>query len=157
MRSSIHEHEFGTDTCTYETLEGGKVRCLTCAHACEIADGSSGICAVRKNDKGVLRLIVYGSANCVNARDPIEKKPLYHVMSGSKTFSMATVGCNFSCAFCQNDDLSQCTKDIKRRLLAEKNPSMLDVEVGKLGYKVSPERLVEKAVESGCKIVAYVQ
>lgn len=154
--TKVKEHEFGSDGCTYEVLEdGGKVRCLTCAHECVIAPGGSGICAVRKNEGGRLRLVVYGSANCVNARDPIEKKPLYHVMAGSRTFSMATVGCNFACEFCQNDDLSQCTKDLKRRLLAEGNPDLLDVEVGALGYRLSPRELVAKAVASGCRIVAY--
>jgi len=151
----IHEHEFGSDEGTYQVLEGGKVKCLTCAHECVIPLNGSGFCAVRKNVEGKLKLIVYGSANCVNARDPIEKKPLYHVMSGSKTFSMATVGCNFACEFCQNDDLSQCTKDLKKKLIAEGNPDMLDVEVGALGYHISPKELVDKAVKSGCKIVAY--
>jgi len=134
----VHEHEFGSDEVTYEELEGGKVRCLTCAHECVIPVNGSGFCAVRKNVDGHLKLIVYGSAMCVNARDPIEKKPLYHVMSGSKTFSMATVGCNFACEFCQNDDLSQCTKDLKKKLIAEGNPEMLDIEVGALDTASRP-------------------
>ena len=71
---SIHEHEFGKDDCTYERLEGGKVKCLTCAHECVIAPGGSGFCAVRQNVDGNLKLIVYANANCANARDPIEKK-----------------------------------------------------------------------------------
>ena len=58
-----------------------------------------------QNDNGVLRLVIYGHAMCVNARDHIEKKPLYHVMPGSYTMSMASVGCNFGCEFCQNWDL----------------------------------------------------
>lgn len=72
----IVEHEFGTDGCTYERLGGGKVKCLTCAHECVIPCDGTGFCAVRKNQGGDLRLIVYASANCVNSRDPIEKKRL---------------------------------------------------------------------------------
>jgi pyruvate formate lyase activating enzyme len=65
----------------------------------------SGICSIRKNEKGVLKMVVYGHAMCVNGRDNIEKKPLYHVKAGSLAFSMASVGCNFGCDFCQNWDL----------------------------------------------------
>jgi pyruvate formate lyase activating enzyme len=150
-----HEHEFGSSGCTYEVLEGGKVRCLTCAHECVIAPGQTGICAVRKNVEGALKLIVYGHASSANGRDPIEKKPLYHVMPGHPTFSIATVGCNFACSFCQNWDLSQCTKDLKRELQKRGAAEMIDVEVGNLGYLLMPEQVVAKAVESGCHIVAY--
>ena len=76
-------------------------------------------------------------------------------MSGSPTFSIATVGCNFSCAFCQNWNLSQCTKDLKKKLQAKGQTEMLDIEVGRFGYQLSPETIVEKAVQSGCKIIAY--
>lgn len=74
--ATVHEHTFGETDCTYVELGGGRVRCLDCAHECVIAPGQTGICAVRKNEGGVLRLIVYGHANCANARDPIEKKRL---------------------------------------------------------------------------------
>lgn len=73
-KKTIHEHEFGKDDCTYEELDDGKVKCLTCAHECVIAPGGSGFCAVRQNVDGRLKLIVYANANCANARDPIEKK-----------------------------------------------------------------------------------
>ena len=78
-----------------------------------------------------------------------------HVIPGSPTFSIATVGCNFACDFCQNWDLSQCTKDLKKKLQAKGQSEMLDVEVGRLGYKLPPRVVVEKAVQSGCRIIAY--
>lgn len=73
-KKTIHEHEFGKDDCTCEELDGGKVKCLACAHECVIAPGGSGICAVRQNVDGRLKLIVYGNAMHANGKDPIEKK-----------------------------------------------------------------------------------
>lgn len=82
------------------------VRCGLCAHRCRIAPNRRGRCAVRVNKNGVLRTSAYGRAVARNA-DPIEKKPLYHFLPASKTYSIATVGCNFKCAFCQNHSISQ--------------------------------------------------
>jgi len=89
-----------------------RVRCLACRHNCVISDGETGICGVRMNKKGKLYSLVYGHPSAVHL-DPMEKKPLYHFLPGKKVFSLGTVGCNLSCKFCQNFDLSQSTKILK--------------------------------------------
>lgn len=90
----------------YERLGKSRVRCVLCPRNCMIADGGTGNCGARKNAGGKLFSIVYGMIASA-AVDPVEKKPLYHFAPGSKTFSIATVGCNFHCMFCQNFELSQ--------------------------------------------------
>ena len=77
-----------------------------CPHACLIPDGKRGICAVRENQAGTLVSLNYGRAIAVH-NDPIEKKPLFHVLPGSNSLSVATVGCNLTCQHCQNHDISQ--------------------------------------------------
>lgn len=90
----------------YEKLDGGKVHCYLCSHHCKIASGKVGICGVRENQKGSLFSLVYAQAIAA-AVDPIEKKPLYHFLPGSSSYSIATPGCNFKCGFCQNWQISQ--------------------------------------------------
>jgi len=94
----------------YEKTEEQAVRCALCAHRCTIQPGQRGICGVRENREGVLYTLVYGRTISA-AVDPIEKKPLYHFYPGTKSFSIATVGCNFRCTFCQNADISQAPRD----------------------------------------------
>jgi pyruvate formate lyase activating enzyme len=77
----------------YEKLEGGRVHCYLCNHHCKISDGKSGICGVRENRGGVLYTHAYGELIAQNL-DPIERKPLYHFIPGSKSFSIAAIGCN---------------------------------------------------------------
>jgi len=84
----------------------GRVRCHLCAHRCRIRPGRSGICQVRHNDGGELVSRIHGRLVSTNP-DPIEKKPLSHFHPGSLSFSVATVGCNLRCAFCQNASISQ--------------------------------------------------
>lgn len=93
-----------------------------CHNACSIPEGKTGICGVRANIQGQLKLLVYGKTNDV-AIDPIEKKPLYHMLPGSPVVSIGTIGCNFSCAFCQNYFISQASKrqslsDLTKRISA---------------------------------------
>ncbi len=90
----------------YKKLENKQVQCVLCQRNCIIPDNGFGNCAVRKNHGGTLFSEVYGRIVSM-AVDPIEKKPLLHFRSGSKTLSIATVGCNFHCMFCQNFDISQ--------------------------------------------------
>jgi pyruvate formate lyase activating enzyme len=97
----------------YEKLEDSRVHCYLCAHHCRIADGKRGICQVRENHGGVLYSLVYGEL-IAQAVDPIEKKPLFHFHPGSTALSIATVGCNFRCTFCQNADISQMPRDETR-------------------------------------------
>jgi pyruvate formate lyase activating enzyme len=90
----------------YESLPGEKVLCRLCAHQCLLAAGKRGQCGVRENQAGVLESLVWGKVVAENL-DPIEKKPLFHVLPGSLSYSLATVGCNFHCRFCQNHEISQ--------------------------------------------------
>ena len=122
----------------YEKLDGDNVRCHLCGHRCKIAPAKRGICGVRENRNGILYTLVYGMVVAENV-DPIEKKPLFHVCPGSQSFSIATVGCNFSCTFCQNNDISQMPR-----------------ETGKvMGRKTTPEEIVERAVKTKSKTIAY--
>jgi len=89
-----------------EPKEGNKVLCGLCSHRCLIAPGHRGICAVRENRDGTLISLVYDRIIARNI-DPIEKKPLFHFLPGSLSFSIATPGCNFRCKHCQNADISQ--------------------------------------------------
>jgi len=91
-----------------ERLSNGAIGCQLCPHACVIGNGRRGHCGVRENRNGVLYSLVYGRP-CITNLDPIEKKPLFHVLPGARAFSLATVGCNFTCKFCQNWDASQAT------------------------------------------------
>lgn len=92
--------------CLYWRPEGERIACGLCPHACRIAEGKAGVCRVRKNVRGTLRSLNYGQVTSV-ALDPIEKKPLYHFHPGSLILSLGTWGCNLSCAFCQNWQISQ--------------------------------------------------
>jgi pyruvate formate lyase activating enzyme len=85
---------------------GEKLECRLCAHRCKIGAGSTGICGVRKNEGGKLLATTYGKVSSMGP-DPIEKKPLYHFLPGSKSYSFGSVGCNFRCDFCQNFSISQ--------------------------------------------------
>lgn len=116
-----------------------KVRCLACCHKCLISDGNTGICGVRKNIKGKLFLLVYGKIASMNV-DPIEKKPIYHFLPGSYAFSIGTIGCNFSCLWCQNSSISQASKGINREIFGEER---------------KPEEIVSLAVKYACKSIAY--
>jgi len=123
----------------YESLNDKKVKCNLCNHRCEIKDGRRGICGVRENREGTLETLVYGR---IIARhiDPIEKKPLYHLMPGSLSYSIATVGCNFRCLFCQNADIAQMPSDRKCMIT---------------GDPFSPQDVVAAAIKGDCKSIAY--
>ncbi len=123
----------------YESLNDKKVKCNLCNHRCEIKDGRRGICGVRENREGTLETLVYGR---IIARhiDPIEKKPLYHLMPGSLSYSVATVGCNFRCLFCQNADIAQMPSD---------RTGMIT------GDPFSPQDVVAAAIKGDCKSIAY--
>jgi pyruvate formate lyase activating enzyme len=90
----------------YEKLGNQSVHCYLCSHHCNIAEGKFGFCGARQNTGGTLLTHAYGRVIAAHV-DPIEKKPLYHFLPGSKSFSIATIGCNFRCGFCQNWEISQ--------------------------------------------------
>lgn len=121
----------------YEKLDG-QVRCNLCAHRCTIKPDRRGICGVREYRDGVLYTLVYGTLIAENV-DPIEKKPLFHVYPASKSYSIATVGCNFRCDFCQNHDISQMPHST--RMIA--------------GEDFLPAEIVARAKKSGSKTISY--
>jgi pyruvate formate lyase activating enzyme len=128
----------------YKKLDDRAVLCGLCAQHCRIGSGQYGKCGVRKNIDGTLFTTVYGLLAAANA-DPIEKKPLYHFCPGQSAFSLATIGCNFRCTFCQNWNLSQASKGPGRSTDGGHAPSG-DVAAGDL---------VRMALDEGCRIVAY--
>src|SRR6056297_153880 len=93
----------------FEQIEDKKVRCRLCHHACCISDQKFGLCHVRQNLDGKLYTLAYGRVIAAHV-DSIEKKPLYHFLPGSSAYSIGTAGCNFSCSFCQNWQISQAVK-----------------------------------------------
>ncbi len=86
--------------------EKDKIRCLACNHYCLLAEGRRGICGVRENRNGELKLLVHSKVIAKHI-DPIEKKPLYHFLPGTAVYSIGTIGCNMKCSFCQNWNISQ--------------------------------------------------
>lgn len=122
----------------YKKLEGERVYCELCPHFCTIAEGKRGICGVRENQKGTLYSLVYGKLASASI-DPIEKKPLFHFLPGSLSYSITTVGCNFRCTFCQNFGLSQSPRE---KHIIE-------------GENVKPKAIVEAALQSGCQSISY--
>ena len=123
----------------YDKLSQKRVRCALCAHRCTIEDGRRGICGVRMNQEGTLYSTVYGRAISRDV-DPIEKKPLFHFFPGTRAYSIATVGCNFTCLNCQNHTISQYPHEHDGRILGE---------------EISPHEMVAEAKELGCQSIAY--
>jgi pyruvate formate lyase activating enzyme len=122
----------------YEQLEEQRVQCHLCAHRCVIKDQKRGICGVRENQSGRLQSLVYARAIARHV-DPVEKKPLFHFHPGSRTYSIATVGCNFRCLFCQNADISQMPREVKRIM----------------GEHLPPEQVILSARQSRCQSISY--
>lgn len=114
-----------------------QVICRLCAHQCRIQDGATGVCRVRKNIAGILYSLNSDRVVAMHM-DPIEKKPLYHFLPGSSTFSIAAMGCNFSCRFCQNHSIS-----------------MVNEEQKILGESISPRQLVENALKNHARSISY--
>jgi len=123
----------------YEKLSGTDVRCHLCAHSCLIKDGKRGICAVRENQGGTLYSLVYGKVISANI-DPIEKKPIFHMLPGSTSLSIATVGCNFRCRHCQNYEISQYPQERKFEIP---------------GREMTPKEIVDLAVAEQCRSISY--
>ncbi|MCC7569897.1 AmmeMemoRadiSam system radical SAM enzyme [Candidatus Micrarchaeota archaeon] len=99
----------------YKKLKNKNVQCQLCKRYCIIPPNQTGVCKVRKNINGILYSLIYEKAIAQNI-DPIEKKPFYNFLPGSKVFSFATVGCNFKCLHCQNWDISQPQEIIGKKL-----------------------------------------
>jgi pyruvate formate lyase activating enzyme len=121
----------------YTKEDQGGVTCGLCRFRCTIHEGKRGICGVRENRGGVLYSLVYGKAVAEHV-DPVEKKPLFHFLPGSRSYSVATVGCNFRCFHCQNYSISQ--------------PSR---EGAVPGGQLMPGEIVARAQASGCRSISY--
>jgi pyruvate formate lyase activating enzyme len=115
--------------------EGEKLICLLCGHYCKLAPEQKGVCGVNQSDGKQIKNLVYGRPSAINI-DPVEKKPLYHFLPQSKTFSIGTVGCNFQCSFCQNWQISQTDK--------------IDTN----NY-FEPQKIVDLAIQNGCDSISY--
>jgi pyruvate formate lyase activating enzyme len=113
-----------------------RVVCGLCPHHCRLRSGETGICGTRQNVRGTLVVVTHGRLRA-GGDDPIEKKPLFHYRPGSRTFSIATQGCNLACPFCQNHTLSTPDTDAHRTKM------------------ISPETVVETAAASGCESIAF--
>ncbi|MBT3175647.1 MAG: AmmeMemoRadiSam system radical SAM enzyme [Desulfobacula sp.] len=127
------------ETLIYEKLGKKIVKCSICRHFCVIREGERGICGVRENKGGRLLSLVYPKLIAASV-DPIEKKPLFHLKPGSFSYSIATVGCNFKCSFCQNSNIAQMPQNYN---------SMIP------GENLSPESIVKQAIIKDCKSISY--
>jgi len=127
----------------YDSLPDKAVQCRVCSHYCKIAEGRRGICRVRENRYGRLVSLVYDRVVAASA-DPIEKKPIFHLRPGSKAFSIATMGCNLKCRFCQNSDIAH-----------PRDPGADRGGIYLAGQQLSPEDIVTRALDSGCESIAY--
>lgn len=120
----------------YEKLEGRRVRCTLCPRKCEVDDHERGYCGVRENRGGDYYTLVYARP-CTLHVDPVEKKPLFHFLPGTEIFSLATVGCNVNCKFCQNWQISQIRPEQER------------------SYDAPPEKIAQLAKRSGTPSIAH--
>jgi pyruvate formate lyase activating enzyme len=129
----MHEAKF------YQNNRPGEVICRLCSHGCRIIEGKQGICGVRKNQNNRLYSLVYGRLIAAHV-DPIEKKPMFHFLPASRSYSIATVGCNFFCQHCQNFEISQYPHHNHGAITGRKQP---------------PQDVVREAQLSGCTSISY--
>ncbi|CAH2031160.1 AmmeMemoRadiSam system radical SAM enzyme [Trichlorobacter ammonificans] len=123
----------------FQPAAGTAAQCLVCRHRCTIATGKRGLCRVRENRDAALWSLVYGLL-VAQGSDPMEKKPLYHVLPGSHTWSVASVGCNFRCLHCQNAEIA----------------AYDDTGSGRFpGQPVPPEETLRQALAHGCRSISY--
>lgn len=124
----------------FHPLAGGEVQCSLCPRECGISPGGRGYCEVRENREGKLYSLVYGNPCAVHI-DPVEKKPFFHVLPATSSFSIATAGCNFDCKFCQNWEIAQ--------TVPEKT----------FNFRFPPAQVVNMADEFNCRTIAstYVE
>jgi pyruvate formate lyase activating enzyme len=157
---TLHEAQF------YEARADRSVLCTLCPHDCHIHDGGRGVCAVRFNRAGKLYTLVYDKV-IARGIDPVEKKPLFHFLPGSSAYSIATVGCNLRCSFCQNWQISQWPKEHLPKGVATGAgketaeaaqpacPQLEALEEAVTGEHVTPQQIVDVAVATGSQSIAY--
>ena len=120
----------------HQALPDGRLLCTLCPRACKLADNQRGLCFIRQRQGDLIELTTYGRSSGF-VIDPIEKKPLNHFHPGSSVLSFGTAGCNLSCKFCQNWDMS------KSR------------EMDTLQSPATPEAIAQSALDHGCDSVAF--
>jgi pyruvate formate lyase activating enzyme len=120
----------------YKKLEHKEIECVLCPRECKVGDRERGYCGCRENKEGIYYTLVHSYACSANV-DPIEKKPLFHFLPGTKAFSIATAGCNMNCKFCQNWEISQVRPEQVRSIY------------------LPPEDVVGYALQSGSRSIAY--
>lgn len=132
-----HQEEQGlVEVMFYRSLEDSRVECLVCPRKCRIADQERGFCGNKENRQGRYFTLVH-SRPCAANVDPIEKKPFFHVLPGTRSFSIATAGCNIECQFCQNWQIAQVRPEQVRSTF------------------MPPEEVVRRAREAGCPTISY--
>ena len=124
------------ETRYWRALDDGRVECTLCPRLCQLRDGKRGVCFVRMADHGQIVLTTHGRSSgfCI---DPVEKKPLFHFLPGTPVLSFGTAGCNLTCRFCQNWDIS------KSR------------QMDTLSARAAPEQIARAALQYGCRSVAF--
>ena len=155
---TLHEAEF------YQVQPDGRLLCTLCPHDCSIAQGGRGACGVRYASGGKLYTLVYDKV-VSRTVDPVEKKPLFHFYPGSTAYSVATVGCNLRCPFCQNWEIALWAKEnLPKRIEAGDGgkttvepvcPSLAVLERSIPGESVTPQEIVEGALRTGSTSIAY--
>jgi len=153
----LHQAKFSKKICN-------GIQCELCPHKCFLPNGARGKCRVRINSGGSLLTLNYSKPVAVHI-DPIEKKPVYHLLPGSLVYSIATVGCNLKCKWCQNWQISQIyPEEAPEKLLTPINLKLLLNPItrqvsGKVNHKelssLTPEQVVAYAIKSKCKSIAY--
>lgn len=121
----------------YKKLDEKTVQCQLCPRNCILSDGMRGFCRAREPRNGKHYSLVYANPTSTNPYDPIEKKPLFHFLPGTTTFSIATAGCNFRCKNCQNWQISQFPPEETTN------------------YNLPPEEVVKMAIKYKCPTIAY--
>jgi pyruvate formate lyase activating enzyme len=134
--SELLERDWIRETLLYESAPRGKVRCGICERRCVIDNGKRGFCKTRLNINGRLFTLTYGDVSSIS-ENPIEKKPLFHFWPGSVALTVGSYGCNFTCPWCQNWELSKTPPD----------PSQ--------ARYISPENLVNLALKSNCRGTSF--
>jgi len=126
----------GHPTKYWHVFDDNRLQCDLCPHYCKLKEGQRGLCFVRARTNNQIVLTTYGLTSGL-AIDPIEKKPLNHFLPGTSAFSFGTIGCNLSCLFCQNWDISKCRT------------------MDRLSIPASPQTIAQQALQHGCKSVAF--
>ncbi len=139
MKKKQQNSIIGPSAPLYVSRDDGTIECAVCAHECRLREGQRGLCGVRERKGERIVSLVYGRVVAEHI-DPIEKKPLFHVLPGSLSYSIATMGCNFRCLHCQNASISQVSRE-------------MDVTLS--GVSRDPEAIASAAAASGCQSISY--